>query len=94
MYVDWSERDDYIARRHGIRVEEALEALADRDALWLDPDPKNVSGQSIRVIGFSTDTRRIITVILLRKNTVESYWGVNAWVSNGRDQRAYRETQR
>jgi len=34
---------------HRVTVDEADEAVADVDALWLDPDPKSKSGSSIRV---------------------------------------------
>lgn len=43
-------------------------------------------------VGFSVDARQIITVILLRKDT-KGYWGVNAWISNTKDRKAYLERQ-
>lgn len=93
MYVDWSERADYIFRRHGVRVDDAKDALADEDSVWLDPDPKSVSGRSIRVIGFSVGSGRIVTVILLHQGAPMRFWGVNAWVSNARDRKMYQEMQ-
>jgi hypothetical protein len=93
MYVDWSERGDYIFRRYQVRVDDANEALNDEDSVWLDPDPKSVSGRSIRVIGFSGGSRQLLTIILLRQEVSMRYWGVNVWVSNARDQKMYREAQ-
>lgn len=94
MYVDWSERGAYIFRKHGIGASVADEAVADEDAVWLDPDPRSTSGRSIRVIGFSIGARQIVTVILLRQGAREKYWGVNAWVSNARDRKTYQEMSR
>lgn len=89
MYVDWSERAEYMARRHGVTVEFAAEALSDEEATWLDPDPKSLSRRGIRVIGFSPTAHEVIVVILLRRSSTESYWGVNGWPANTVDRRMY-----
>lgn len=94
MDIDWSERGAYIFRKHGIRASIADEAVADEDAVWLDPDPRSTSGRSARVIGFSAGARQIVTVILLRQGAREKYWGVNAWMSNARDRTIYQEMSR
>jgi uncharacterized DUF497 family protein len=78
---------------HKVRVSEANEALADPDALWIDPDPASASGESVRVIGMSYSRRHVISVILVRREDGEGYWGANGWLSNTSDQRRYREGQ-
>jgi hypothetical protein len=37
-----------------ITVAHAEEAIADPDAITYDPDPNSHSGQSIRIVGYST----------------------------------------
>ena len=61
--VDWSYRADYMRERHGIETEWANEALADPDALRIDPDPASQSGRSVRTIGYSTKADCIVTVV-------------------------------
>ena len=61
--VDWSYRADYVRERHGIEMEWANEALADPDALRIDPDPASQSGRSVRTIGCATKADCIVTVV-------------------------------
>ena len=86
--IDWRHRGDYIAK-HGLTPDLADEAFADPNRLVIDPDPASVSGRTIRVIGWSSTMRALITVIILPDEGV--VWGVNAWPSNSTDQRRYRE---
>jgi uncharacterized DUF497 family protein len=86
--IDWRHRGDYIAK-HGLTPEAADEAFADPYRLVIDPDPASVSGRTIRVIGWSSSIRALITVIALPDEGF--IWGVNAWPSNSTDQRRYRE---
>lgn len=65
----------------------ADEALADPDRLVFDPDYASRSGRSVRTIGFSPHADRLLVVITLVDGGVR--WGVNAWVANERDRRAY-----
>lgn len=86
--VDWSERGDYMQRRHGITPAEANETLSDPDRLVLDPDPASKSGRGTRTIGYSPTAESLITVILLTHDGTT--YGVNGWRSNSIDQRRYR----
>lgn len=86
--IDWRHRGDYITK-HGLNPELADEAFADPNRLVTDPDPASVSGRTIRVIGWSSSMRTLVTVIILPAEGV--VWGVNAWPSNSTDQRRYRE---
>ena len=86
--IDWRHRGDYIAK-HGLTPDLADEAFADPNRLVIDPDPASVSGRTIRVIGWSSTMRALVTVIILPDEGV--VWGVNAWPSNSTDQRRYRE---
>lgn len=87
LNVDWSQRADYILRRHGLKPSEAAEALVDPRRLVLDPDPASLSGQSIRVIGWSPGRRELLTVIVVKHQGGE--FGANAWPSNRTDSRRY-----
>lgn len=93
--VDWSKRGDYIRTRHGIEPGWADEAAGDAHAVWLTPDPASRSGHSIRVIGYSTSARSVLTVILLGADADPDeppdgrWWGANGWVANDTDRRIY-----
>jgi hypothetical protein len=95
--VDWSKRADYIRHRHQVESAWADEAVADPEACWLDPDPASISGLSVRVIGYSGSADAVLTVILLHGDADPdepadgSWWGVNAWSANERDQQKHRE---
>ena len=56
---------------HGLSIRSTQEALNDPDAAWLEPDPKSLSGLGIRIIGWSTSQRRLMTVIGLRINETQ-----------------------
>jgi hypothetical protein len=76
---------------HRVTVDEADEALADVDALWLDPDPKSKSGSSIRVIGYCPSRREILTVVLVRESRADWLWGAKGWLANSTDRAKYRQ---
>jgi hypothetical protein len=86
MAVDWSERGEFIAKRN-MTPAIADEALADPDALVLDPDPASKSGVSVRTIGFSTTFGGLVTVITVEEDGI--VWGLSAWPSNDTDTRKY-----
>ncbi|MDO9396144.1 MAG: hypothetical protein Q7T71_06345 [Herbiconiux sp.] len=87
--LDWSQRGDYIASKHGIRPAWASAVLADPDCVVIDPDYNSKSGRSVRIIGLSPEARAIVTVIVTEPRG--RMCGVNAWESNSRDQRIYEE---
>jgi len=99
--VDWLHRGQYIQTRsarhpgeRGVTPESATEAAFDPERLVLAPDPASRKGETIRVIGMSRSANRIYVVILLPKDATTvavtgSWWGVNAWEANQRDQRLY-----
>lgn len=89
MNVDWSVRGDYMFRRHRVTVKAATEAVLDPQAIWLEPDPKSVSGRGIRIIGFSETAAELIVVILLRLAPLETYLGLNGWPANSTHRRSY-----
>ncbi|MGA5467194.1 transposase [Mycobacterium sp. NPDC050041] len=91
MAVDWSKRGEYIAKRPGMTPAVANEALADPDALVLDPDPASRSGVSVRTIGFSTTFGALVTVLTVEEDG--TVFGLNAWPSNKTDARKYREKE-
>jgi hypothetical protein len=77
-----------MAERHGVTVEQANEALADPDALVFDPDYATQSGRSVRTIGWSASSGRLLTVITVTEDDVT--YGVNGWPANDIDARHYR----
>ena len=93
--MDWSKRAEYVRSRHGIDPRWADEAVNDAHAVWPVPDPASRSGHSVRVIGYSTGARAVLTVILVasdadpdeRPNGV--WWGTNVWVASFRDLHLY-----
>lgn len=87
--VDWTHGAAHMVANHGIRVEVADEALGDPNRVVIDPDYNSTSGQSVRVIGFSTTADEVITVIVVEEDGVE--YGVNGWVANARDRRIYND---
>lgn len=88
--MDWTHGAQHTWDNHKITVKEANEALGDSDAAMFDPDPKGMSGQSIRVIGYSPTAGRLLTVILVRDPDVTWLWGANGWPSNSTDRTIYR----
>jgi len=87
--VDWSKRAEYIFAKHQTTVDQANEALTDPDRVVLDPDPASRSGASVRTIGYSPGRDDLLTVLTVEEDG--TVFGLNAWTSNGRDQRLYNE---
>jgi hypothetical protein len=83
--LDWSKRGDYLQRQHGITPRVADDALGDPNRIVIDPDYNSTSGESVRIIGFSTIADDIVTVIVLHHGGTE--YGVNGWSANEKDRR-------
>lgn len=80
---------EHMLTRHGVSTTDTAEALADPSAIWADPDPTSVTGETARVVGWSHTRQQLITVILL--HTEDGWAGVNGWpTKSGRDRTAYR----
>lgn len=90
--VDWSERGNYMERKHGVSPEVADDALADPNRVVIDPDYNSTSGRSIRIVGYSPIADNVIAVIVLEDGGIE--YGVNGWVANEKDRRLYAEGRR
>lgn len=76
-------------RKHGIAPQVADDALGDPNRVIVDPDYNSTSGESIRIIGYSTIVDDIVTVIVLEHD--ENEYGVNGWSANAKDRRIYNE---
>lgn len=87
--VDWTYGAAHMHAHHGITPEVANEALGDPGRVVIDPDYNSRSGQSVRIIGFSTTAEELITVIVVVDDGVE--YGANGWASNAKDRRIYDE---
>jgi len=81
--VDWAHGAGHMQASHQVTPEEADEAGTDIDAVWFDPDPHSKSGRSVRVVGYSHSRKKILTVILVRREE-GGYWGANGWESTPR----------
>ena len=77
--VDWSHRREHVAEK-GLTVEQANEALADPERLVIDPDPKSVTGDSVRIIGYSSTAQEVLTVVVVIHDG-QAYGGT-AWRAN------------
>ena len=66
-----------------------MKLLNDPDAVIFDPDYNTKSGRQARTLGYSPSAQAVLTVITLDDGDVA--WGVNAWRSNSRDRRYYRQ---
>ncbi len=74
--------------RHGITVEQAEEALADPNRIVFEPDYASISNSSIRVVGYSEQAGRLLTVIVVVDEDGKE-WGGSGWSANARDRRYY-----
>ena len=88
--LDWSHRGDYIFAKHGVSVAAANSALHDPERVVVEPDYNSDSGRSVRIIGYSSISGDVLSVIAVRGDDGIEY-GVNCWVSNTKDRRIYRE---
>lgn len=79
MEIDWSKRGDYIWQRHGIRPAWADEAVHDGGAVRLRPDPASLSGDTVRLIGYSVVAQAILTVILLPGDKDQQELAASEW---------------
>jgi hypothetical protein len=87
--VDWSFGEFHMRRRHNVTPKETNEATCDVDAVWFDPDPKSVSGRSVRVIGYSHSRKQVLTIILVHRDDGPGFYGANGWPANTSDRRRY-----
>lgn len=87
--VDWTFGEFHMRRRHKVVPSEANEAIDDVDAVWFEPDPKSKSGRSARVIGYSHSRKQLLTVILVRRDDGDGYYGANGWPANSSDRKRY-----
>lgn len=88
--LDWRHRGAYISKHH-LTPRDANEAWNDPNRLLIDPDPASRSGRTVRVIGWSSSARQLVTVIALPDSG--TVWGVNAWPSNDLDAKRYAQEE-
>ncbi len=90
--VDWSHGAEHMWSGHQLSIEHANEALADDECIVADPDPASRSGQSARVIGYSSAAAAVLVVILVhREDRPGAWWGANGWRANSTERRTYWE---
>ena len=89
--VDWSHRREHLAET-GVTVEQANEALGDPEMLVIDPDPRSVTGESVRVIGYSSTAQEVLTVVVVIHDG--QVHGATAWRANKYERRLYRGVER
>jgi uncharacterized DUF497 family protein len=86
--VIWADGGEHIAR-HNVTVAQANEALADPNAVVIDPDYASKTGRSIRTIGYSPSFGYILTVITVAHQG--AVYGATAFQADRRDRRYYEE---
>jgi uncharacterized DUF497 family protein len=89
--VDWSHRREHVAEK-GLTVEQANEALEDPERLVIDPDPRSVTGHSLRIIGYSRTAQQLLTVVVVIRDG--QVYGGTAWRANRHELRLYRGRER
>ena len=87
LEVDWSHRREHVAEK-GRTVEQANEALEDPEMLVIDPDPRSVTGDSVRIIGYSSTAQEVLTVVVVVHDG--QAYGATAWRANKHERRLYR----
>jgi uncharacterized DUF497 family protein len=89
--VGWSHRREHVAEK-GLTVEQADEALEDPERLIIDPDPRSVTGDSVRIIGYSSTAQKVLTVVVVIPDG--QVYGGTAWRANRHELRRYRGGER
>jgi hypothetical protein len=101
--VDWQHRGEYIRQRSARKrqpdafdVEPEWATEAALDPWGLVGDGGSESGETIKVLGYSSAAGRVLTVLLLPKErpATGDWWGVNAWAAKSSDERDYRRRER
>jgi hypothetical protein len=85
--VDWSHRREHVAEK-GLTVEQANEAPEDPEMLVIDPDPRSVTGESVRIIGYSSTAQEVLSVVVVIHDG--QVYGATAWRANKYERRLYR----
>lgn len=88
--ISWIYGEWHMWVNHGVDLQAAGEVVEDPNALLFYPDPKDQSGRSGRLIGYSPSLYTVIVLILVPKIN-GGWWGVNGWRANSTDRRVYRE---
>jgi hypothetical protein len=89
--VDWSYRREHVAEK-GFNVEQANEAPEDPERLVIDPDQRSVTGDSVRIIGYSSTAQEVLTVVVVIHGG--RVYGATAWRANKHECRLYRAGER
>lgn len=89
--ADWSYRREHVAEK-GLTVEQADEALEDPERLVIDPDPRSVTGDSLRIIGYLHTAQQVLTVVVVIRDG--RVYGATTWRANRHELRLYRGTER
>jgi uncharacterized DUF497 family protein len=88
--VDWSHRREHVEDK-GITTEQANEALDDSERVLIDPDPRSVTGESVRVIGYSEAAGAVLTVVVVVRDG--QAYGATVWRANRRELRLYKRKE-
>ena len=96
--IEWDEEAaDHIRSRSGrypgavdIELVWTSEAINDPDRLVDEPDPHSAHANSVRIVGYSTTARMVITIVALRDHRGVLH-GASAWKTRGAPLRQYLE---
>lgn len=77
--------------RHDLTRVMVREALDDPDLATIRPDPTSRSGESFRVIGYSSTSRQLLTVVLVDHDDI--VYCATAWKSKASEIRIYQNEE-
>jgi hypothetical protein len=70
-------------RKRASPLEQVGQALDDPKRLVIDPDPRSVTGESVRVIGYSDAAEEVLTVVVVIHDG--RVYGATAWRASARE---------
>ena len=96
--IDWRHRAEYIRTRASRKARPREFDVEPGGATEAAKDPRALvglgGGDSIRVVGWSQEAQRVLTVILVPKDLDDgTWWGANAWAANRTEERRYRSKE-
>jgi hypothetical protein len=81
-----------MSRRRVSRPSKRTRPLEDPERLVIDPDPRSVTGDSVRIFGYSSRAQEVLTVVVVIDHG--QVYGGTAWRANKHELRLYRGGER
>jgi hypothetical protein len=84
--------DANISRRRVSELSKRTRPWEDPEMVVIDPDPRSVTGESVRIIGYSSTAEEVLTVVVVIHDG--QVYGATAWRANKHECRLYRGGER